>query len=101
MTSKRIDTFTTLQPFPHRVGRLSQNLATSSPHVEEIMSDERSSGQPAAENADYVTKGQESILVQNDDAPVEDPIDEAEADTDKQLGESTRCRASAKISVHC
>ncbi|KAJ4145408.1 hypothetical protein LMH87_004260 [Akanthomyces muscarius] len=49
------------------------------------MSDERSSGQPAAETADYVTKGQESIPVQNDDAPVEDPIDEAEADTDKQL----------------
>ncbi|OAR02663.1 hypothetical protein LLEC1_01827 [Akanthomyces lecanii] len=49
------------------------------------MSDERSSGQQTAENSDYVTKGQESIPVVKDDAPVDDPIDEAEADSDKQL----------------
>lgn len=52
------------------------------------MSDERTSGQLAAENSDYVTKGQEAVPVQGDDAPVEDPIDEAQADTDEQLGKS-------------
>ncbi|EJP69881.1 hypothetical protein MY4038_006340 [Beauveria bassiana] len=49
------------------------------------MSDERSSG-----TSDYVTRGQRSIPVQDDDAPVEDPIDESKADSDQQLERDDR-----------
>ena len=37
---------------------------------------------------DYVSRnGQSTIPVQNDEAPVEDPIDGSVADSDQQLGE--------------
>ena len=39
----------------------------------------------------YVTGTQnESVPVQSDDAPVEDPIQASSADSDRQLGESNR-----------
>lgn len=42
-----------------------------------------------ARDNDYVSRsGQSQIPVQKDEAPIEDPIDPATADTDEQLGKA-------------
>jgi len=41
-----------------------------------------------AKDNTYVSHGESHIPVQKDEAPVEDPIDPATADTDEQLGKS-------------
>lgn len=50
-------------------------------------------GDNATTQNDYVSRtGQkDTVPVQSDDAPVEDPIDEETADSDKQLGMSIDC----------
>lgn len=51
-----------------------------------------------AQDNDYVSRpGQSEVKVQSDSAPVEDPIDEATADSDEQLGRSPGKRRNISI----
>lgn len=45
------------------------------------------------DDASYKTKGNESVPVVDDNAPVEDPINARTADSDKQLGKHFELRA--------
>lgn len=50
---------------------------------------------------DYVSRsGQSQIPVQKDEAPIEDPIDPATADTDEQLGEAVHPPSSTHLIAH-
>ena len=58
----------------------------------ELANDAVTSGVPAGDSKDndYVSRtGQSTIPVQKDEAPVEDPIDPATADSDETLGKTS------------
>lgn len=65
----------------------------------EQMNDAVGSGVPAGDSKDndYTSRsGQYQIPVQKDEAPVNDPIDPATADSDETLGTSTTFPSSSK-----
>lgn len=72
-------------------------MSTEADERYEAKNDPTSGDVPSGDvKTDDYTESKGPIPVQSDDAPVEDPIDDAAADSNAQLGESSHCRLLRK-----